>query len=52
MSHEKPIRITVYAFPWMIRRIEEISKKRKKSKRQVVFEAFTSYIRLYDKGKV
>lgn len=52
MSHEKPIRITVYLFPWMIRRIEEIAEKRKKSKRQIVFEAFTNYIRLYDKGEI
>lgn len=49
---EKPIRISIYIYPWQLKVIEEISNKRKKKKRWIVFEMIMNYIGLYREGKV
>lgn len=48
----KPTRISIYIYPWQLRVIEEISKKRKKKKRMIFFEMIMTYIGLYREGKV
>ena len=48
----KPIRISIYIYPWQQKVIEEISKKRKKKKRWIFFEMIMNYIGLYREGKV
>lgn len=48
----KPIRISIYIYPWQQKVIEEISKKRKKKKRWIFFEMVMNYIGLYREGKV
>jgi hypothetical protein len=51
-DRENPIRISVYIYPAQLRIIEEICKKREKTKRWVFFEAIQSYIGAYIKGRV
>jgi len=45
-------RISIYIYPSQLRMIEEICKKRKKTKRWVFFEAVQTYIGAYREGKV
>jgi len=49
---DRPKRISIYIYPAQLKLIEEICKKRKKTKRLVFFEAIQSYIGAYLKGKV
>ena len=48
----KPIRISIYIYPWQLGIIEMISKKRKKKKRWIFFEMIMTYIGLYREGKL
>jgi len=48
----KPIRISIYIYPWQLEIIEKIGKKRKKKKRWIFFEMIMTYIGLYLEGKV
>jgi len=45
-------RLSIYIYDAQLRKIDEICKKRKKTRRIVFFEAFQSYIALYEAGKV
>lgn len=45
-------RISVYIYDAQLKKIDEICKKRNKSKRTVFFEAFQIYISLFNKGEV
>ncbi len=45
-------RISIYIYPAQLKIIEEICKKRKKTKRWVFFEAVQGYIGAYREGKV
>lgn len=49
---EKAKRISIYIYPAQLKLIEEICRKRKKSKRQVFLEAIQAYIGAYRKGAV
>lgn len=49
---EKPVRISIYIYPWQLKLIQEISKKRKKKKRWIFFEMIMNYIGLFREGKV
>ncbi len=46
----KASRISIYLYPWMIERIQDICLKRGKRKRQIFLEAIQMYIRLFDEG--
>ncbi len=45
-------RIPVYIYGAQLKKIDEICKRRKKTRRIIFFEAFQSYISLYEEGKV
>ena len=45
-------RIPVYIYDAQLKKIDEICRKRKKTRRIVFFEAFQIYISLYQEGKV
>ena len=45
-------RISIYIYPAQMKIIEEICKKRRKTKRWVFFEAVQTYIGAYREGKV
>lgn len=45
-------RLSIYIFDAQLKKIDEICKKREKTRRIVFFEAFQSYIALYEEGKV
>lgn len=45
-------RISIYIYPAQLKIIEEICKKRMKTKRLVFFEAIQGYIGAYREGKV
>lgn len=45
-------RIPVYIYDAQLKKIDEICKKRKKRRRMVFFEAFQTYISLFEEGKI
>ena len=45
-------RIPVYIYDAQLKKIDEICKKRNKTRRIVFFEAFQTYISLFKEGKV
>ena len=45
-------RISIYIYDSQLKKIDEICKKRKKTKRIVFFEAIQNYIALYKEGKL
>ncbi|MFW6173288.1 MAG: hypothetical protein ACOC5T_06035 [Elusimicrobiota bacterium] len=45
-------RIPVYIYDAQMEKIDEICRKRKKTRRIVFFEAIQNYISLYEKGEV
>ncbi len=45
-------RIPVYIYGAQLKKIDEICKIRKKTRRIVFFEAFQTYISLFEEGKV
>jgi len=45
-------RIHIYIYDAQLKKIDEICKKRKKTKRIVFFEAVQNYIALYKEGKI
>lgn len=45
-------RLSIYIYDAQLKKIDEICKKRGKTRRIVFFEAFQSYIALYREGKV
>lgn len=45
-------RIPIYIYEAQLKRIDDICKKRNKSRRIVFFEAIQTYISLYEEGKV
>ena len=45
-------RIPIYIYSAQLERIEEICRKRNKSRRIVMFEAIQTYISLFEKGEV
>ncbi len=45
-------RISIYIYDSQLKKIDEICKKRKKTKRIVFFEAIQNYIALYKEGKI
>ena len=45
-------RIPVYIYCAQLKKIEEISLKRNKTKRLIFFEAIQNYISLYERGKI
>ena len=47
-----PIRRSFYIYRWMLKTFEEIARKRNKSLRRVILEAFMLYISDYREGKV
>jgi len=51
-SADKAKRISIYIYPAQLKMIEKISKKRKKTKRQIFLEAIQSYIGAFLKDEV
>jgi len=45
-------RIPIYIYEAQMEKIDEICRKRKKTRRIVFFEAIQNYISLYEKGEV
>ena len=45
-------RISIYIYIAQLEKIEEICRKRKKTKRRIFFEAIQNYIALFEQGKV
>lgn len=45
-------RISIYIYDSQLKKIDEICKKREKTKRIVFFEAIQNYIALYKEGKL
>ncbi len=45
-------RISIYIYDSQLKKIDEICKKRKKTKRIVFFETIQNYIALYKEGKI
>ncbi|MBW2645930.1 MAG: hypothetical protein JRE23_07105 [Deltaproteobacteria bacterium] len=41
---ERPVRVSIYLYPWMIRRIEKIAKGRGLRKRHVIMQAVQRFI--------
>jgi hypothetical protein len=48
----KPKRISIYIYDSQLKKIDEICKKRKKTKRIIFFEAIQNYIGLYKEKKI
>ena len=51
-NSNRPKRISIYIYPTQLNMIEEIARKRKKTKRWIFMEAIQSYIGAYLEGKV
>lgn len=45
-------RIPIYIYKAQLKKVDEICRQRKKSRRIIFFEAFQTYISLYNQGKV
>ena len=45
-------RIPIYIYEAQLRKIDEVCKKRNKTRRIVFFEAFQTYISLFEKGEI
>ena len=48
----EPKRISIYIYDSQLKKIEEICKKRKKTRRIIFFEAIQNYIALYKEKKI
>lgn len=48
----EPKRISIYIYDSQLKKIDEICKKRNKTRRIVFFEAIQNYISLYKEGMV
>lgn len=46
---DKPRRVSIYLYPWMLKKVEEICQKHNKRKRHFFMEAIVHYIQLHEK---